>query len=50
VYDKLLANIHQAYKSYVIVIVFYIKDRTMDNVHNYFSYINIPSSQTHRSH
>jgi hypothetical protein len=27
--------------------VFEIKDRTMDNVHCYDSYINIPSSQTY---
>jgi hypothetical protein len=31
-------------------IVVWIKDRTMDNVQNCDSYINIPSSQTYRQH
>jgi hypothetical protein len=29
---------------------FSIKDRTMDNVQNCDSYINMPSSQTYREH
>jgi hypothetical protein len=31
-------------------VLFYIKDRTMDNVQNCDSYINITSSQTYRQH
>jgi hypothetical protein len=41
-------NLNKETESSLRIVVFYIKDRTMDNVQNCDSYINIPSSQTYR--